>query len=90
LVFDGFGNLYGTTVAGGAYDFGTVFELSPKSGGGWQEEILRSFNFTSLDGANPQAGLVIDALGNLYGTLMEGGAYSNGAVFELALQSGGT
>jgi uncharacterized repeat protein (TIGR03803 family) len=90
LVFDGFGHLYGTTFAGGAHDFGTVFELSPKSGGGWQEETLHSFNFTSLDGANPRAGLVIDAMGNLYGTLMQGGAYGYGAVFELAPQSHGT
>jgi uncharacterized repeat protein (TIGR03803 family) len=81
LVFDRLGNLYGTTFAGGAYDLGTVFELSPKSGGGWQEEILHSFNFTSLDAGKPRAGLVIDALGNLYGTVMEGGAYNNGAVF---------
>ena len=43
LVFDSDGNLYGTTNAGGAYDDGTVFELTPKAGGGWIEEVLYSF-----------------------------------------------
>ena len=43
LIFDAAGNLYGTTFAGGTYGGGTVFELSPISGGGWSEEILHSF-----------------------------------------------
>jgi uncharacterized repeat protein (TIGR03803 family) len=38
LILDTAGNLYGTTGAGGAYGQGTVFELSPKTGGGWTQE----------------------------------------------------
>lgn len=43
LVFDPQGNLYGTTIAGGTNGTGTVYELSPNSGGGWTETILYSF-----------------------------------------------
>jgi uncharacterized repeat protein (TIGR03803 family) len=38
LIFDKAGNLYGTTYQGGAYGAGTVFELTPKAGGGWTEK----------------------------------------------------
>ena len=36
------------------------------------------------DGAVPAAGLIQDALGNLFGTTATGGAYGYGAVFKLA------
>jgi uncharacterized repeat protein (TIGR03803 family) len=96
LVFDAKGNLYGTTSAGGGgYDpsnlGGTVFELSPQSGGAWTESILHSFHFTSGDGdgCDPRGGLVFDASGNLYGTADECGANNSGAVFELSPHTGG-
>jgi uncharacterized repeat protein (TIGR03803 family) len=84
LVRDAGGNLYGTTMFGGAAGDGTVFELARGSG---TITTLASFNGT--DGANPAAGLVRDRHGNLYGTTVAGGAYSNvnngdGTVFELA------
>jgi uncharacterized repeat protein (TIGR03803 family) len=72
VIFDGAGNLYGTTQQGGIYGstyggFGTVYELSPISGGGWTESLLYSFaNLT--DGGGPRAALVMDKHGNLYGT----------------------
>ena len=81
MVFDTFGNLYGTTGSGGAYYLGAVFELTPEAGGSWTETILQSFNFT--DGSNPQAGLIFDASGNLYGATYGGGANESGTVFEL-------
>ena len=80
LVFDTAGNLYGTTVSGGTYNYGTVFKLSPGEGG-WTETVLHTFNGT--DGAAPYAGLIRDAAGNLYGTTFLGGAYGGGTVFEL-------
>ena len=43
LTFDAAGNLYGTTEYGGDSVGGTVFELTPKAGGGWMEMILHSF-----------------------------------------------
>lgn len=94
LIPDGKGNFYGTTEYGGSvgspYNFdGTVFELSPASGGGWTEAVLYSFGTVSGDGVEPVAGLVFDSAGNLYGTTTAGGAYNEGAVFELSPQSGG-
>jgi uncharacterized repeat protein (TIGR03803 family) len=44
LIFDATGKLYGTTVLGGVFGYGTVFYLTPRTGGGWTEEILHSFN----------------------------------------------
>ncbi|HUA17086.1 MAG TPA: choice-of-anchor tandem repeat GloVer-containing protein [Verrucomicrobiae bacterium] len=94
LIPDGKGNFYGTTEYGGSvgspYNFdGTVFELSPKSGGGWTETVLYSFGVVSGDGIQPVAGLVFDSAGNLYGTTLSGGAHNEGTVFELSPQSGG-
>jgi uncharacterized repeat protein (TIGR03803 family) len=79
-VFDKDGNLYGTTAYGGAYGFGTVFELSPSG----TETILHSFNFNGTDGNYPYSGLVLDKKGNLYGTTTNGGTYALGTVFKLA------
>lgn len=89
LIFDAAGNLYGTTVLGGTYDCGTVFELSPQSGGGWTGQVLHSFFKNSKDGCEPFAGVTMDASGNLYGTTNIGGADACGTVFELSPQSGG-
>jgi uncharacterized repeat protein (TIGR03803 family) len=91
LVRDAAGNLYGTTEYGGAYGAGTIFKLDTA------EKITILFNFfhggpqsVKDDGANPMAGLTIDALGNLYGTTYNGGdltCHENsigcGAVFRL-------
>jgi len=71
LVFDQAGNLYGTTQAGGTYSSGTVFELSPGTGG-WTETVLYNFGGGSQDGAYPQGSLIMDASGNLYGTTFYG------------------
>jgi len=87
LVLDAAGNLYGTTDVGGASNNGTVFRLSPASGGTWTEDILYSFGGIP-DGDYPAVGLIFDPVGNLYGTTSAGGAHSNGGlvggtVFEL-------
>ena len=72
------GNLYGTTEYGGAYNQGTVFQLTPSG----TEIILWNFG-NGMDGANPTAGVVLDMNGNLYGTTANGGVYGDGTVFEL-------
>ena len=77
------GNLYGTTNAGGAYSAGTVFEVTPKG----NETVLYSFT-GKTDGANPQAGLVMNATGLLYGTTSAGGSNNNGTVFRLGKKAG--
>jgi uncharacterized repeat protein (TIGR03803 family) len=78
VVFDASGNMYGTTSAGGAFDKGTVFELSPVGDGRrYQETILWSFN--GADGNGPVSALVRDSAGNLYGTTPMGGDRECGA-----------
>ena len=53
LIFDAAGNLYGTTFGGGAYNLGTLFELTPAGGGNWTESVLHSFG-NGTDGAVPR------------------------------------
>jgi len=98
LIIDKKGNLYGTTYQGGTgsncgkFACGTVFELSPKSGGGWTEKILYSFKGGTSDGQNPQAPLLMDSAGNLYGTTVAGGAggsVNSGTVFKLSPNGSG-
>ncbi len=74
------GNFYGTTYEGGAYNLGTVFELTP----GGVETILYSFKGGS-DGAGGQ-GLVQGSDGNFYGTTSGGGVNGAGTVFSLTPQ----
>jgi uncharacterized repeat protein (TIGR03803 family) len=83
LAIDTAGNLYGTTFRGGAYGYGTVYELTPQTTGGWKETILHSFNSNGIDGNQPAAGLVMDSAGNLYGTTWSRGSYGQGVVFEI-------
>jgi uncharacterized repeat protein (TIGR03803 family) len=80
---DSAGNLYGTTEAGGlgAYDFGTVFKISVDG----TESIL--FSFSGADGGEPEAGLIMDSAGNLYGTTSSGGTatvLTSGEVFKIS------
>jgi len=89
VTFDAKGNLYGTTYSGGASSAGTVFQLSPSSGGTWTESVLYSFTGGS-DGANPEAGLIFDPSGNLYGATSYGGASADGVVYKLTPNSDGT
>jgi hypothetical protein len=83
LIFDTAGNLYGTTVGGGTYGFGTAFELVPTAAGTWNERVLYSFDRIN-PGAYPYGGLILDGAGNLYGTTREG-AGGEGLAFELIL-----
>jgi uncharacterized repeat protein (TIGR03803 family) len=81
-VFDRAGNLYGTTSYGGTSGHGTVYELSPSSGG-WTETILWSFTGRD-DGGLPLNSLIFDGAGNLYGTASDYGNQGSGTVFELS------
>jgi uncharacterized repeat protein (TIGR03803 family) len=67
LIIDNSGNLYGTASRGGNYGAGTVFQLSPSSDG-WTFAALYSFTDASGEGQDPEAGLLLDHVGNLYGT----------------------
>jgi len=78
LVMDSAGNLYGTTAAGGSSAYGVVFKVDSSR----TESVL--YNFTGLaDGGRPFAGLLRDNNGMLYGTAVDGGAFSNGVVFRI-------
>jgi uncharacterized repeat protein (TIGR03803 family) len=81
VTMDAAGNLYGTTSMGGAYGYGTVFQLTP--GSTWKETILHSFQ-NGNDGSIPYAGLISDAAGNLYGGTTQGGSAGGGTTFELS------
>ncbi|MGO9265948.1 MAG: choice-of-anchor tandem repeat GloVer-containing protein [Candidatus Binataceae bacterium] len=83
LIADSSGNLFGTTLEGGLYNGGTVFELSPSG----TESVLWNFG-NGTDGENPYAGLLMDSSGDLFGTTYAGGAGGYGTVFELT--PGGT
>jgi uncharacterized repeat protein (TIGR03803 family) len=81
LVVDSSGNVYGTTFFGGN-GAGTVFELSPKKGL-WSERVLYAFVADSSTGSFPNAALIFDSSGNLFGTTSQGGTSNAGTVFEL-------
>ena len=85
LLQDRQGNLYGVTAGGGEGRGGTIFELVRTSKGGWKHKVLYSFCSVGicLDGAQPDAGLIADVSGNLYGTTPSGGKYDQGTVYEL-------
>jgi uncharacterized repeat protein (TIGR03803 family) len=91
LIFDANGNLYGTTSSGGANVQGTVYELTPGTGGVWTEKIL----FNQAFSETPDANLILDTEGNLYTTSFSGGAPGQnigifGTVFELSPPQTGT
>jgi len=87
VIFDQAGNLYGTANAGGAHEYGTVFQLTP-SESGWSENTLYAFQGAS-DGGVPFGGLVFDSTGNLYGATSAGGSGEGGTVYQLTPSGGG-
>ena len=83
LIADKEGALYGTTQGGGTGGAGAVFKLTPPAKGqtAWTETVLHSF--TNSDGSSPNAGLIADNSGALYGTTAGGGSAFSGTVFKL-------
>ena len=80
LIADGLGNLYGTTSIGGSSNSGTVFRMRT-DGTGFR--LLHSFAGGASDGRSPNAALLLDAAGNLYGTASSGGPSNAGTVFTV-------
>jgi uncharacterized repeat protein (TIGR03803 family) len=85
LVIGPQGSLFGTTLTGGAYGGGTVFELSSPTGTAWTESVL--YSFSGANGQYPYANVVFGPNGALYGTT-DGGGSGGGTVFELAPPTG--
>ena len=83
LTFDGKGNLFGTTNAGGTYNDGTVFEILSGT-----NSLKTIASFSSIDVSNsgtaPYAGVLLDAKGNIFGTTAGGGPSGEGTIFEIA------
>ena len=88
LIMDANGALYGTTNAGGANGYGTVFKLSALT----PRKYTTLYSFCQsahcIDGSYPEGGVTADSKGNLYGTTSEGGANGYGTVFKLTLANG--
>jgi uncharacterized repeat protein (TIGR03803 family) len=87
LVMGADGQLYGTTITGGAYGWGSVYALTP-SDGSWTEQVLYSFTGGS-DGASPQSILTVSGSGNIYGTTYSGGSMGYGTIFQLTPPTAG-
>jgi uncharacterized repeat protein (TIGR03803 family) len=79
VVRDPEGNLYGTTLLGGAAGEGVVFKLDTSG----RETVLHTFT-GGTDGGEPEAGVIRDSGGNLYGTTFSGGAAGAGVVYMLS------
>ncbi len=74
--------LYGTTLAGGAFRYGTVYEMQ-HAAGGWRAVVRHDFD-RGTDGYTPQGRVVFDKSGNMYGTTPHGGAYDQGIIFMMS------
>lgn len=92
LTVDASGTAYGVTWTGGKYGNGTFFKLTPTKSGLWKETILYQFPNCN-DGCGPDATLVFDKAGNLYGKGPGGnggcGGYTCGVIFKFTPQTNG-
>jgi len=89
LVLDGQGNLYGTTSLGGLHGAGTVFQIE-RTADAHVYSRLYSFSICAGcgSGANPQAPVMLDASGAIYGTAYNGGTRGVGTLFKLTPNAG--
>ena len=88
VVFDRMGNLYGTTPDGGAYGFGTVYQLR-QSNGQWTETVIHDFTGGNDGGVGGLGPLLVDFFGDLYGVAEIGGAHGSGTAFRMNPQASG-
>ena len=89
VTFDGAGNLYGVTPTGGKYGIGTVFQLSPRPSGPWQETIIHDFTGGEDGGAGSAGRLLVDAGGIILGVATVGGANGLGVAYRMTPLGGG-
>jgi uncharacterized repeat protein (TIGR03803 family) len=77
ILEDSHGNFYGTTLSGGDYGKGTVFQIE-QSG-----KLITLVSFSGPNGSSPEAGVVLDKDGNLYGTTKTGGSDNKGTIYKI-------
>jgi uncharacterized repeat protein (TIGR03803 family) len=88
LVFDSSGNWYGTAAAAGEFGGGTIFQFVPSlKESKLKIKVLHAFS-SPPDGHQPESGLVLGSMGELYGTTLYGGTgtacdFGCGTVYEL-------
>ncbi|HEX8814685.1 MAG TPA: choice-of-anchor tandem repeat GloVer-containing protein [Terriglobales bacterium] len=84
MALDPVGNIYGASIGGGSQNGGLVYELTRGPNGDWTFSAL--YNFTGKsDGAGPNSPLILNSLGNIYGTTQSGGGpHGGGTAFELS------
>lgn len=82
VVLDAVGNIYGTTLNGGASGKGSIFEIAKGS-----NTVVTIASFNGTNGSSPQAGMILDSSGNLFGTTNVGGGSGRGVIFKLAAGS---
>ena len=80
------GVIYGTAASGGVKNYGTIFEVNPKAGGGWNARTIHFFKGGS-EGSTPIGNIVFDAAGNLYGVTSASGG---GTVYQLSPNGNGS
>jgi hypothetical protein len=87
VIADAAGDLFGTLVDGNVGN-GSVFEI-PFVNGSYASTPTTLITFNGADGFAPQADLIIDAVGDLFGATAGGGANNgDGTVFEIAKTGG--
>lgn len=88
VILDSSGNLYGGAGTGGSGLGGTIFQLTPSSGG-WNLNVLVSLQQSSGGAQGVESPLTFDSQGNLYGVTNDEGPYSLGTLFKLTYTSSG-
>ena len=87
VLIDSAGDVFGTTVGGGADGDGTVFEIVDTNGT-YASAPATLVNFDGMDGIAPRGNLIADAAGDLFGTTIGGGSSNDGTAFEIVRNNG--
>ena len=90
IILDANGAIYGACFSGGAFGYGSIYQMVADDQDNWTVNTLHSFNRDQKDGYNPLSGPVFDAAGNLYGATQQGGSKGFGIVYQLSKDAQGS